>query len=124
MILSASVYAADTTHALPAAFDSAWHRLLQPNGFRDADMNLLINFPGKPVQALSAVDRLLRSPKSIDSLVPLLRRDLSDTAMDGIVRSDSLWKWLDVKSDRVTTVSSHQNLLGLFQDCFGARRGT
>ena len=111
----ASIFAADSSIPIIAPFDSAWHRLMQPNGFRNADMDLLINFPGKPVQALSAVTQLLRSPRSVDSLVPLLRRDLSDTAMDGFVRSDSLWKWLNV--DRVAPASSHKNdLQGWIKD--------
>src|SRR5580704_9558577 len=47
-------FAADAP-AFPAPMDSVWQRLAEPNGFRDADFDLMINYPGKPIHPLSAV---------------------------------------------------------------------
>ena len=99
LALAISIFAVESVaenSAFPAPMDSVWQRLAQPNGFQNADLDLMINYRTAGLKPLSSVDRLLRAPRSVDSLVPLVRRDLSDTVSGGMMRSDSLWKWLDV----------------------------
>ncbi|HAO98814.1 MAG TPA: hypothetical protein DCQ83_02080 [Fibrobacteres bacterium] len=77
--------------------DTAMRRVAASAGFHDWDLDLMINFPSARLIPLSSVDRLLRAPRSVDSLVPALRKDLEVSGIDGIQQLP-LWKWLDVDS--------------------------
>ena len=80
-----------------APLDTVLRRVAGPAGFDAGDFDLMPSYPGNPPRALSAVDGLLRAPASVDARVPALRRDLRDTARGGFVRSEPLWRWLDVE---------------------------
>ena len=83
-----------------AAGDAPWEtvtrNLADPFGYAPSDFDLLSFFRSEPPAAPAAVTTLLRRPASVDSLLPALRADLRDTARGGLVRSEPLWRWIDV----------------------------
>jgi hypothetical protein len=103
-----------------ATMDTVFRRLAHPAGFDPGDFNLLVNFRGETPRAPAAVLTLLRDPRSADSLVPALRRDLSGatahpaahapatlgvhseartaSAPAGMLSAEALWPWIGARA--------------------------
>ena len=86
----------------PAPFDTAFRRLMAPAGFRPVDFDLTVNYRAEIPRTLSAVEALLRRPRTVDSLVPALRASLEESAS----LSSRIWPWIDVAAPAPRAVAS------------------
>jgi hypothetical protein len=108
-----------------ANMDTVFRRLARPAGFETNDFNLLVNFRGETPPAPAAVFTLLRNPRSADSLVPRLRRELSEATTHpavhskiqsasspaGMMRAEGLWPWIGAHPSNVTKRPAQEGLL-------------
>jgi hypothetical protein len=112
-----------------ASMDTVFRRLAHPAGFERSDFNLLVNFRGETPPAPAAVLKLLRDPRSADSLLPALRRDLSEATAHpsaragahskspqgdlpgGMLRAEGLWPWIGAQPSKVAKRPAQDGLL-------------